>query len=139
MVFCQCYTVVARVVNHTYMRPEFVEEMRKVLEATQAKLQLELKTIAEEGGGSEVAGRTFPSYGDKEDENAAEVATFSDNLSVDRTLEGILADVEKALDRIAKGTYGKCKYCGQEIDERRLRVRPESGSCVACKTKLQNR
>jgi RNA polymerase-binding transcription factor DksA len=67
------------------------------------------------------------------------VATFTDNLSLEHTLEATLNDVNRALVRIAKGTYGKCKYCGQEIDERRLKARPESGSCVKCKQERLNR
>jgi len=79
---------------------------------------------------------TFPEYGDKEDENAAEVAEFSDNLSLERTLEKSLADVDGALDRIKKGTYGTCRHCGKEIDEKRLVARPVSSACIDCKEKL---
>jgi len=75
----------------------------------------------------------FPNMGDKEDENAEEVDTYSTNLTLERTLESTLRDVEKALDRIKKGNYGICKYCGKEIDEKRLRARPASSSCVECK------
>ncbi|MDZ4229867.1 MAG: TraR/DksA C4-type zinc finger protein, partial [Candidatus Veblenbacteria bacterium] len=74
-------------------------------------------------------------YGDKEDENASEVATFTDNLALGRTLEGTLDDVVAALERLQKGTYGKCRYCQKDIDERRLRARPESSSCIDCKKK----
>ena len=79
----------------------------------------------------------FPNYGDKEDENAAEVATFSDRLAIERTLENDLKDVLKALKNIKAGTYGICKYCGKPIDERRLMVRPISSSCVDCKKRLK--
>lgn len=79
----------------------------------------------------------FPQFGDKEEENAAEVAVYSDRLSLEHTLENQLRDVNKALDGIAKGTYGSCKYCGQPIEEKRLMVRPTSTSCVDCKKKLK--
>lgn len=77
----------------------------------------------------------FPEFGDKEDENAAEVATFSDNLSLEQTLEKSLRDVNAALNRIEKGTYGICKYCGKEIEEKRILARPVSSACVECKEK----
>jgi DnaK suppressor protein len=77
----------------------------------------------------------FPEFGDKEDENAAEVATFSDNLSLEQTLEKSLRDVNAALTRIEKGAYGTCKYCGDEIEEKRLVARPVSSACVKCKEK----
>jgi RNA polymerase-binding protein DksA len=75
----------------------------------------------------------FPNLGDKEDENASEVAEFSTNLTLERTLEGQLRDIEKALARVADNTYGTCKYCGKEIGEKRLMARPTSTSCIECK------
>jgi len=79
----------------------------------------------------------YPNYGEKEDENATEVAVFSDRLAIEETLEKDLRDVNKALENIKKGTYGICKYCKKPIDEKRLLIRPESSSCVECKKKLK--
>ena len=79
----------------------------------------------------------FPNYGTKDDENAAEVATFSDRISMEHTLELEMSDINKALASIEKGTYGTCKYCKQSIEEKRLLVRPTSSSCVACKKRLK--
>lgn len=75
----------------------------------------------------------FTNLGDKDDENAEEVATYSTNLTLERTLEASLRDVERALERVASGSYGICKYCNKEIDEKRLRARPSSSSCIECK------
>lgn len=79
---------------------------------------------------------TFPQFGEKEEDNAVEVAQYSDNLTLERTLEAALRDVKKALDAIKKGTYGVCKYCKKPIDERRLVARPTSSSCIDCKKQL---
>ncbi len=79
----------------------------------------------------------FPEFGDKDDENAAEVAEYSDRLSIEHTLEKQLRDINKALESIAKGTYGVCKYCGKPIEEKRLTIRPTSNSCVVCKKQLK--
>ncbi len=115
------------------MDKNFLLQMEKQLKEQQAKLEHELATLTD----NEINGHgsTYPQYGDKEDENAAEVATFSDNLSLQLSLKQNLKDIQKALGRIKKGTYGICNYCQQEIDERRLRARPESGSCINCKNK----
>ena len=78
----------------------------------------------------------FPDFGSSEDENAAEVTTFTDNLTLERTLESALRDTNKALENIKSGKYGTCKYCGKEIDEKRLLARPASSSCVDCKKRL---
>lgn len=122
------------------MNKTFVQEMKQFLLQKKAELEAELKAIGRKDQGGETNFTTLlPEYGDKEDENASEVATFTDNLALERTLERTLADVGQALGRVAKGTYGKCKYCGEEIDVRRLRARPESGSCVSCKTERLRR
>ncbi|MBL7058586.1 TraR/DksA C4-type zinc finger protein [Patescibacteria group bacterium] len=80
----------------------------------------------------------FPAYGDKLDENAQEVGDYETNVAKDASLEKTLRDIEGALDRIEKGTYGVCKYCNQEINAKRLQARPVASACIPCKTKLQN-
>jgi len=75
----------------------------------------------------------YVDFGRSEDENAAEVTMYSDNLSLERTLEKELRDVMNALSRIEGGTYGMCRYCGNPIPEQRLLARPTSSACVSCK------
>jgi DnaK suppressor protein len=116
------------------MNKAFLNEMEEQLKSEAARLKLELAEFSSQNPkNTSDYDAKFPNMGDKEDENAEEVATFSTNLTLERTLEGSLRDVEKALERIPKGTYGVCKYCNKEIDEKRLRARPGSSSCVECK------
>lgn len=79
----------------------------------------------------------FPEFGDKEDENVAEVATFSDNLPLEKNLESSLRDVNETLKRIKNNTYGICKYCHKPIDRERLLARSVSSACISCKKKLK--
>lgn len=79
----------------------------------------------------------FPEYGDKPDENAQEISDYTTSVATEKVLEKSLADIESALDRIKKGTYGVCKYCGNPIAEKRLLARPTANSCVNCKMELQ--
>jgi DnaK suppressor protein len=46
----------------------------------------------------------------------------------DRTLEAIKAAVE----RIDKGTFGRCERCHKEISKQRLHALPFASLCVAC-------
>lgn len=120
------------------MNKDFIEQMKtKLLEEKQG-LEIELSKFSHRNPKAAETdfSADFPNLGDKEDENASEVARFSDNLSLEEELEKALRDVESALAMIENGTYGKCKYCGQEIDERRLSARPTSTSCIQCKKTL---
>jgi DnaK suppressor protein len=42
--------------------------------------------------------------------------------------------IEAALGRIAKGTYGTCVKCGDDISEERLNVLPHTPLCRNCAT-----
>ena len=79
----------------------------------------------------------FPEYGDKPDENAQEISDYSTSIMTEKVLEKSLEDINKTLERIIKGTYGTCKYCGNPIAAKRLVARPTASSCINCKTELQ--
>jgi DnaK suppressor protein len=49
-----------------------------------------------------------------------------------RRQEQRLHRVRRALDRVARGTYGSCSRCRDEIPRGRLEIMPESGLCVSC-------
>lgn len=117
------------------------EQLKKKLEVEEQRLVTELANILgnRDDGSANTMRPSFPQFGAKDDENAAEVATFSDALSLQRKIEDALNDVRRALDHMRLGEYGVCRYCGKPIDERRLLARPESGSCVACKEELKSR
>ena len=116
-----------------------IEQIKKELLARKAQVLDDLKQVAKKDiDGEDKLKAKFPNYGDKIDENAQEISEYSTNLATEKILENTLRDVEGALDRIEKGTYGICKYCGQEIGKKRMLARPVASACVECKTKLQN-
>jgi RNA polymerase-binding transcription factor DksA len=47
--------------------------------------------------------------------------------------EAELADVDEALDKISRGTYGTCEDCGGDISKNRLRALPFARLCIDCK------
>ncbi|MFA5186274.1 MAG: TraR/DksA C4-type zinc finger protein [Patescibacteria group bacterium] len=76
----------------------------------------------------------YPESGsNSEDDNAAEVTQYADSLSLEARLSSELKDTQDALKALDNGKYGICKYCGKEIDEKRLEARPASSSCINCK------
>ncbi|MCF7953198.1 MAG: TraR/DksA C4-type zinc finger protein [Spirochaetales bacterium] len=46
-----------------------------------------------------------------------------------------LVKLQNALERIEKGSYGKCVRCGKEIPAGRLKLVPETLICVPCAEK----
>lgn len=40
--------------------------------------------------------------------------------------------IEKALGKIADGTYGLCEACGEQIHVKRLQARPFTALCISC-------
>ncbi len=44
---------------------------------------------------------------------------------------------QEALARVDAGTYGACLDCGDDVDPRRLQVRPETPWCLACQAERE--
>jgi DnaK suppressor protein len=56
-------------------------------------------------------------------------------LKLKQTDAKILRNIEEALVRIDKGTYGICRDCGERIAEARLTAIPWARLCIKCKEK----
>lgn len=120
------------------MDPQSIANVKKLLLEEQARIEGELSKFSHRNPkATETDVQVeFKDIGNEEGDNAAEVAQFSDNLSMEDELEKALRDIAGALKMIEAGTYGTCKYCKQPIDERRLLARPTSSSCIQCKKTL---
>ena len=58
-------------------------------------------------------------------------------LNLNETQRRKIRDIDSALERMEKGAYGICLRCEEEIEPRRLQVRPFSRYCVECKTEVE--
>jgi DnaK suppressor protein len=52
--------------------------------------------------------------------------------SIRGTQRNELGELEAALERIEKGTYGTCQMCGGAVGRQRLRAIPEARYCIDC-------
>ncbi len=110
---------------------EFIDKMNALLLARKEKLKKQLSTFAEKDPKQEDNFYSdFPNYGDKEDDNVAEVAAFESNLSLEETFEQSIEMVNKALKKIENNTYGFCEKCKAPIDPERLAIMPTATKCA---------
>jgi len=116
------------------MDAKFIAARKHDLEQRREELLKELSADAVQVSDNDYNAK-FVDYGDKEDENAAEVADFEKNLSLEKTLEVSLYNVNKAIKKIEEGNYGLCEKCGQPINPKRLEAFPSATSCMVCKQK----
>jgi len=119
------------------MEQAIIDEIKAKLEDEKARLEHDLAdmgySVNEKGEESLV----YPeSGGNSNDDNAQEVTTLADEMSLVEKLKKDLRDITKALLAIKEGKYGICKYCGKAISPKRLAARPTSSSCIACKKTL---
>lgn len=121
--------------NHMSLEPSFITEQKAKLEERREELMRELNQDAVQHSGTGDFSARFPDYGDKEEDNAAEVEDFERNLSMEKNLEVSLFNVDKALRKIEEGTYGLCEKCGNQIDPKRLEAFPSATACMDCKRK----
>lgn len=82
---------------------------------------------------------------DRLNDNAASDTEAKEEIShermeaLEKELRHHLEEIEEALDRIKKGTYGKCQLCRKMIDTDRLAIKPAALYCVSCERKKEKR
>lgn len=78
----------------------------------------------------------FPEFGDDQNVNleqeADEVQEYISRLPVEHSYELRVQAINEALERIKKGTYGKCAKCKSRIPRKRLEAYPEAKFCLKC-------
>ena len=70
-------------------------------------------------------------------DQAAKIAerNFSHHLCSREKL--MLRKIERSLQDIENGDYGRCQHCEESISIKRLKARPTARYCIECKTKLE--
>lgn len=109
------------------------KQLRSRLKSEQKRLLGELEQLEASIRPSEVRREGSP-FGKREEE-ATESFEFEKRLAVEKQVRDHLAEVEHALDKFEKGTYGLCDSCGQPIAADRLEALPQASLCVNCKAK----
>ncbi len=101
----------------------------RALKRERARLLGELKH-------QEIVEQDHPTTGNHMADDATEVSEQAKTLALKRHLEGMLKEIERAMARAEKGTYGICERCKNPISEERLKAIPSATLCIDC-AKLQ--
>ena len=117
------------------MDKKIIEKLKQKLEEQKESLTKELESFAKKDDVPK--GDWETKYPNREngtmEEEADEIQEYDNKLSVEHSLEVKLKNVNLALEKIAKGDYGKCEKCGKEIEEERLEAAPEARTHLECK------
>jgi DnaK suppressor protein len=71
-------------------------------------------------------------FGKRVGDGTVEAISRLTEIGVGESLETTLGHTERALAKIAEGTYGLCDVCGEQIPAARLRAMPDRSLCVSC-------
>ncbi len=100
--------------------------LKEKLAAEKSRLETQIKNLEEN-----------VDFGDDIDhleEEADETEEIANVLGMKASLQKQLDNINAALEKTKKNTYGACERCGKEISFHLLEVDPESKLCQKCKT-----
>jgi DnaK suppressor protein len=91
-----------------------------------------LEILADSGEGR-TSGKSQETFADVSDQASAE-ADQNFSMRIKEREQKLLKKIDEALDRMDKHTYGICERCEENIPYERLKARPVTTLCIACKT-----
>jgi DnaK suppressor protein len=110
-----------------------LNKIRARLESERKRLLNELDGLQANVQPAEVRREGSP-FGKREEE-ATESFELEKRLALEKQTRINLAEIELALEKFKKGTYGLCDICGQPIPADRLEAVPYANLCLSCKAK----
>lgn len=121
------------------IKKTILKHLKEKLEKEKKEIESQLKSFAKEdkklkGDWDTKYPRMNGGVGSQRLEEASdEVETYATLLPIEYSLENQLKDINLALKKIRKGSYGKCEKCGQQISLKRLEAFPAAKLCTRCK------
>jgi RNA polymerase-binding transcription factor DksA len=107
-----------------------IESLQNTLLDRRTELLKEVRDVSGRDG-EEPFRKLAGEVADSGDESVAATLIDTDHAAVGRDLDEIRS-IDRALKRIADGSYGRCSECGTEIPYARLEVNPTAARCFPC-------
>lgn len=77
--------------------------------------------------------------GDDQADAGSKTFEREQELSIANNRRDLLMQMERAMERLDAGTYGRCESCAQPIPKARLQAFPSATLCVRCKQREERR
>ncbi len=106
-----------------------IQHFKTLLEEEKSTLEKELGAIGRKGDSTGVVWDATTHTGEEtvdRDDVASAIESFDNNESAISVLETQLHEVNHALEKIEKGTYGICEVSGESIEADRLEANPSA-------------
>jgi DnaK suppressor protein len=101
-----------------------LEEERTRLQGIREGIQREQDDAISE------AGNELSSFDQHPGDSGTETFEMEKNVSLLEQVDDELLEVEAAVQRLERGTYGTCQVCGRPIGDERLEAMPATRFCV---------
>jgi RNA polymerase-binding protein DksA len=116
---------------------EEVAELQAELEGDAARLHREISTA--ETGIADLLRDSGEGAGDDQADAGTKNFEREHEMSIANNARDMLTQTERALARLAAGTYGICESCGEPVGKYRLQAFPRATLCMSCKQKQERR
>jgi len=121
-------------------KPWTEAELEKVRQELQAEIAGLTADISEaESAIAERLGDAVGDAGDDQADTGAKTFQREHELALTQNARELLELTERALARMAEGSFGVCESCGQPIGKARLQAFPRATLCVTCKQREERR
>jgi DnaK suppressor protein len=111
------------------LRTRLVAERNRLVHLIHG-LDVQLAELSESEAGEHPAGNHLADVG-------TDLGEQETMLTLESNEREILAQVERALQRLDEGVYGQCERCGQPIPFERLEALPYATRCITCQAAVE--
>lgn len=118
--------------------PADIEQIRRSLQARYDELSVEYDQAVAQSQVLRLV-EVGDTAGDDQADSGTKTAERDAAHSLLRTILDRRQQFDRALSRLAEGSYGFCEGCGDVIPIERLEIFPSATSCVSCKQTRERR
>ncbi len=115
---------------------DVLNQIKTHLESEKEKIEKTLNSLASQDPFSDPDRLIDNAASDTE---ANEESSHERMEALEKELKSHLTEIKDALERIKKGSYGKCNNCHKMIDTDRLAIKPTAQFCVQCTKKREEK